>query len=134
MTRRTFAAALAGTAAITNRSVTLEAISGEHLPATLRVSKRGLGDSPYFELRLYRAETLMHARLEDVFSHAGMHPVALGNLRFLLPFESLKQRVAVWDQLNCNPRWIAVRERVRLSGLTIYRARQPGGRIFEMSL
>ena len=107
---------------------------GERLPATLRVSGQRIRGYPYFELRAYRGESTLHPRLKTVFAHAGMRPVVLGNLRFLLPFDSLQQRGRVWDRLNCDPSWITLRGDLRVSEITIYGARQPGGRIFEMSL
>jgi hypothetical protein len=134
MTRRTFAAAIAASAAGVGDRVVLEALYGERLPATLRISRRRLGDHPYFELRIYRGESSLHGSLEDVFKQAQLRPAALAPLRFLLPFDSLQQRARAWDRLNSDPQWVALRKHLRLCETTIYRARQPGGSIFEMSL
>ena len=134
MTRRTFAAGLAVTAAAIGDQVALEAIYGERLPATFRVSRRVAEDHPFFELRGYRGPISAHEQLEGILAHAGLRPVVLADLRFLVPFHSLEQRSRTWSALNCDPAWVAIRESVRLSEMTIYRVRQPGGRIFEMSL
>jgi hypothetical protein len=134
MTRRTFAAGLAATAAAIGDQVALEALYGERLPATLRLSLREAGDYRFFELRVYRGENAVHRQLKEVFTHADLRPVVLADLRFLLPFNSLEERNRTWNHLNCDPAWVRIRERVRLSAMTIYRVRQPGGRIFEISL
>ena len=154
MTRRSFTAAMtAGLAAGRGGDVVLEAIYGAKLPATLRLSRHLASQHRYFELRTYMGS----ADMEGIFARAGLRarrlaaqwraaasfdrsncrpPSLCGGLeapmRFLIPFDSLKQRSQAWDRFNSDSEWALVRGLLRLTGMTIYR--QPGGRIFEMSL
>ncbi|HLH43943.1 MAG TPA: hypothetical protein VKV74_13215 [Bryobacteraceae bacterium] len=129
MTRRSFTAALAaGLAAAADGAVVLEAIHGARLPATLRLGGRLASHHPYFELRTYAG----FAEIERIFARAGLPARRLGRMRFLIPFDSLEQRSQAWDRFNSDPEWALLRRGLRLTAMTIYR--QPGGRIFEMSL
>ena len=156
MTRRSFTAAMtAGLAAGRGDDIVLEAIYGAKLPATLRLSRRVASQHRYFELRTYAGSTAM----EGIFARAGLRahrlaaqwraaaatsfdrsnrrpPSLCGGLeapmRFLIPFDSLEQRSQAWHRFNSDSEWALVRGLMRLTGMTIYR--QPGGRIFEMSL
>src|SRR6516165_4880026 len=115
MTRRTFSAGLAATAVAASNTLVLEAIHGERLPATLKISRRKVGEHPYFELRTYRGDAALHSQLERVLSQATLRPLSLATLSFLVPFDSLQQRARTWDQLNFDPGWIALRDRLRLT-------------------
>jgi hypothetical protein len=129
LTRRSFAAAAAGAALTAGGDVVLEAVSGARLPATLAVARHVAADHRFFELRAYSGRVEMPERL---LVRAGMRPHKLGAMRFLIPFDSLEQRIRAWDCFNADPEWAQIRGGARLSETTIYR--QPGGRIFEMSL
>ena len=129
MTRRSFTAAMtAGLAAGRGGDIVLEAIYGAKLPATLRLSRRVASQHRYFELRTYAGS----ADIEGIFARARLRAHRLGRMRFLIPFDSLEQRSQAWDRFNSDSEWALVRGGLRLTGMTIYR--QPGGRIFEMSL
>jgi hypothetical protein len=129
MTRRGFTAAIAGAAFSAGAEVPLQAVYGEQLPSTLRISRRIATGHRYFELRAYTGEA---DALAAVFARAGFTAHRLGGMRFLIPFDSLEQRSRAWDRFNSGAQWRAFAANVRLTGLTIYR--QPGGRIFERSL
>ena len=134
MTRRAFAAALTGAAAAAEGShIVLEAVYGARLPTRLRVSRALASNARYFELRAYAGSV----DLQGIFARAGLRPHALGPMRFLIPFDSLEERSQAWDRFNSDSEWALVRGRLRLTGMTIFvksSGRQPGGRIFEMSL
>jgi hypothetical protein len=106
----------------------LEAVSGARLPRSLRLPRALASSACYFELRAYAGS----GDVQGIFDGAGLRPHALGPLRFLIPFDSLEQRSRFWDRFNSDPEWARVRAQLRLVETTIYR--QPGGRIFEMSL
>jgi len=129
VTRRAFAAALTGAAAAVEGShIILEAVYGARLPTRLRVSRALASNARYFELRAYAGSV----DLQGIFARAGLRTHALGPMRFLIPFDSLEQRSQAWDRFNSDPEWARVRAQLRLVETTIFR--QPGGRIFEMSL
>ena len=134
MTRRSFTAAMtAGLAAGRGDDIVLEAIYGAKLPATLRLSRRVSSQHRYFELRTYAGS----ANMEGIFARAGLRAHRVGRMRFLIPFDSLEQRSQAWDRFNSDSEWALVRGGLRLTGMTIFvksSGRQPGGRIFEMSL
>ena len=134
MTRRSFTAAMtAGLAAGRGGDIVLEAIYGAKLPATLRLTHRMASQHRYFELRTYAGS----ADMEGIFARAGLCAHRLGPMQFLIPFDSLEQRSQAWDRFNSDSEWALVRGGLRLTGMTIFvksSGRQPGGRIFEMSL
>jgi len=108
--------------------IVLEAVYGARLPTRLRVPTALASNARYFELRAYAGSV----DLQGIFVRAGLRPHALGPMRFLIPFDSLEQRNQAWDRFNSDPEWARLRNQLRLVETTIYR--QPGGRIFEMSL
>jgi hypothetical protein len=113
--------------------IVLEAVYGARLPARLRVPTALASSARYFELRAYAGS----ADLQGIFARAGLRPHALGPMRFLIPFDSLEQRSHAWDRFNSDLEWARVRAQLRLVETTIFThssGRQPGGRIFEMSL
>jgi hypothetical protein len=109
-------------------SVVLEAFSGARLPRSLRVPGALASSARYFELRAYTGS----ADVQGILARFGLRPHTLSPMRFLIPFDSLEQRSRSWDRFNSDPEWARVRAQLRLVETTIYR--QPGGRIFEMSL
>jgi hypothetical protein len=153
-----FAAALAGGAAVSGNQVVLEAVYGERLPATLRLPRRVIGDHSYLERRTYQGRDVAHALVRAVSKLPGFEPVSGISTRaatsgatvtLLIPFRSLEQRARAWDRLNFDPEWASIRNRARLSEVTIYRRAalfpdrlfldrlfpdQPGGKIFDISL
>ena len=147
MTRRNFACALAAAAVApslpASQELVLEAVYGARLPAGLRITfqalPRGAGipEPSYYELRVYQGAVGMHRHFVNVAARSGIQPVILGRLRFLIPFDSLDQRSRAWTCLHADPEWMALRNQVRLTELTIYRQPRgphPGGRILERSL
>ena len=129
MTRREFSASIAGltvspglVAGGTATVVTLNAIAGARLPATLALAtpfpdevRKGL-----WELRTYRTfseaqSLLLAARLRTLFPDAGIHPVAPdthgASLTYLIPFEDLAARDRAWTALTTNPAWTGMRFR-----------------------
>jgi hypothetical protein len=119
---------ICATAGAQGDDVALEAVYGARLPARLRIPRTLASKACYFELRAYAGS----ADVERIFLRAGLRPHVLGRMRFLIPFESLEQRTQAWDRFNSDPEWALVCGGLRLTETTIYR--QPGGRIFEMSL
>lgn len=118
----------AGLAAGRGGNIVLEAVYGARLPATLRLNCHLASQHRYFELRTYAGS----ADIEGIFARARLRAHRLAPMRFLIPFDSLEQRSQAWDRLNSDPEWARVRAQLRLVETTIFR--QPGGRIFEMSL
>ena len=120
MTRRGFSVSLAGLAGFASggrsRIVTLNAIAGVRLPATLVIATtspeeigRGL-----WELRTYRTSSeagsrLLAARLRALLPNAGIHPTlksaGRASLTYLIPFEDLTARDRAWTTLTSNPAW-----------------------------
>lgn len=153
-----FAAALACGAAASGNQVVLEAVYGERLPATLRVSKRMMGERLYLERRTYQGSDVAPALVRAVSRLPGFGPVSGvstrvatngGTVTFLIPFRSLEHRALAWDRLNFDPEWASIRNHARLNEVAIYRRAslfpdrlflgqpfpdQPGGKIFDISL
>ncbi|HSP67388.1 MAG TPA: hypothetical protein VLN48_06655 [Bryobacteraceae bacterium] len=120
MTRREFSLSLAGLAGVVSggrsKIVTLNAIAGVRLPATLAIATtspeeigRGL-----WELRTYRTSSeagsrLLAARLRALLPGAGIHPAlesaGSASLTYLIPFEDLTARDRAWTTLTSDPAW-----------------------------
>lgn len=124
MTRREFSASLASLVASPglvsgdfSRVVTLHAIAGVRLPATLTIATT-LPDAAregLWELRTYRTfseagSRLLAARLHALFPGAGIHPTLQSggpaSLTYLILFEDLTARDRAWTALTTNPAWI----------------------------
>ena len=131
MTRRDFSLALIGSVAIPqfpSRVVTLRAIAGAHLPATLTIatnSPEKVGDAVW-ELRTYRAAwPSLENRFAAVFPRSGIHPCLQttegADLIYLIPFEDLTARERAWTTLTADPEWIPLRHAFRSYGFGLYR-------------
>lgn len=138
MTRRTFAALLAIGPGFSRGDVVLEAVYGAKLPHTLRLNRKlaGAGNPALVEIRVYEGKGSIRHELAQAFMRAEVQPVKVDDLTFLFRFPSLEKRAKAWDRVNADPEWAAIRNRVRLKEMTIYRraSTQPGGRIFDISL
>jgi hypothetical protein len=129
MTRRDFSVSLAGLAVSpgivygdSSTFVTLKAIAGARLPATLAIATT----SPHrmreglWELRAYRTfsqagSRLLAERLNALFPGAGINPALQrgdrASLTYLIPFEDLAARDRAWTALTTNPAWTGMRFR-----------------------
>jgi hypothetical protein len=131
MTRREFSASLAGMVALPGFGVTLHAIAGARLPATLKIGiplpddkREGL-----WELRTYRAgassPSALAAEFAGIFSRAGIHPLSATtdgpNLTYLIPFENLRARDRAWTAVNADPQWAGARPRFQSYQFGLYR-------------
>jgi hypothetical protein len=135
MTRRAFSVALGGSAAFPGFAsgdalpvVTLQAIAGARLPATLTITitspekiQRSL-----WELRTYRTTApWLAAHLADVFPSAGIRPflkeTSGADLTYLIPFENLTARDRAWTLLNTDPKWTKVRPQFQSYNFGLYR-------------
>jgi hypothetical protein len=144
MTRRAFAAVLAGLSAAQRsygRSrIVLEAVVAARRPDYLVIEKTsGIqiaeDDTRWFEVRVYQSPS---PKLDGILAKTGIHPMLRlsrgDEVTFLIPFDSLAARETAWARFNAHPEWMSTRDASgRVSQIAIYR-RYPGGRIFEMSL
>jgi hypothetical protein len=136
MTRREFAIALAGSAALPalvssdpSPVVILTAIAGVRLPETLAIAtnsprtlRRGV-----WELRTYQgAAPALASDFAEVFPRAGIRPVLRkidgGNLTYLIPFVNLTARDRAWTAVNADPQWIGARTRFQSYHFGLYRS------------
>lgn len=132
MTRREFSLSLAGSVVlpgIVSSTVTLHAIAGACLPATLTVTthspetmRRSL-----WELRSYQgAAPTLAGHFDTVFSRAGIRPllrrVTGPDFLYLIPFENLAARDRAWTLLNTDPEWVRARPRFHSYHFGLYRA------------
>jgi len=132
MTRREFSISLAGLAVSPGFVVTLQAIAGARLPATLTIGiplpndkREGL-----WELRTYRTSESHPAALAEefagIFPRAGIHPVSAttegSSLTYLIPFENLTVRDRAWTAVNADPKWAGATPRFRSYQFGLYRA------------
>lgn len=136
MTRREVSLALAGSVlglpgsfaeGEPQRAVTLQAIAGVRLPATLTITtsspekvRRGL-----WELRTYRVVAPRFAtNVAAVFPRAGIHPVLSGtanaDLTYLIPFETLTARERAWTLLNADPGWSSLQPQFKSYHFGLY--------------
>ena len=108
--------------------VTLQAIAGARLPATLTVAahfperlRRGL-----WELRTYRQTAPALVSLAGrIFPRAGIYPFLQAadgaDLTYLIPFEDLTARDRAWTLLNADPEWIRLRRQFLSYRFGLYR-------------
>jgi hypothetical protein len=132
MTRREFSFSLAGLAVSPGFVVTLHAIAGARLPATLKLAIPLPGDKldGLWELRTYRTSESHPAALADefagIFLRAGIHPVSATttgpNLTYLIPFENLTARDRAWTAVNADPKWAGATTRFQSYQFGLYRA------------
>lgn len=131
MTRREFSVSLAGLVALPGAGVTLHAIAGVRLPATLTVGIPLPDDKreALWEVRTYRTSEARTAALAEafagIFPRAGIHPLASTlegpNLKFLIPFENLSARERAWTLVNADPKWAGTRPRFQSYQFGLYR-------------
>ena len=115
MTRREFSLSFAGLVALPGSVVTLRAIAGARLPATLTIGIPLPHDrlEALWELRTYRSSesraAVLAEEFADIFSRAGIHPLSAtrdgANLNYLIPFENLTARDRAWTSVNADPKW-----------------------------
>ena len=141
MTRRQFAMVFAAVAP--GPGVVLEAIAGPRIPHRLRIRGIASNDLRIFELRVCQSPVpLLPIFTRNGIQKAGRWPAPPGEVRqatglpwpYLFTFESLTARERAWAALNEDREWLGVREHVAVTHIAIYKVRQPGGRILEMSL
>jgi len=131
MTRREFSASLAGLVASPGFVVTLHAIAGARLPATLTLGIRLPENEPdgLWELRTYRTSKFHTAALAQefarIFTRAGIHPQLATsdgpNLTYLIPFENLTARERAWTSVNADPKWAGARPQFQSYQFGLYR-------------
>jgi hypothetical protein len=132
MTRREFSASLAGLAVLPGFVVTLHAIAGARLPATLTIGIPLPDDKreALWELRTYRTGETNAAALagefSGIFSRVGIHPLSVTtdgpNLTYLIPFEDLTARDRAWTAVNTDPKWAGATPRFQSYQFGLYRA------------
>ena len=131
MTRREFSASLAGLVALPGFGVTLHAIAGARLPATVTIGIP-LPDNlreALWELRTYRTSESHPAAIAEefagIFPRAGIHPLSATtdgpNLTYLIPFESLTARDRAWTAVSADPKWAVARPRFQSYQFGLYR-------------
>ena len=131
MTRREFSVSLAGLAALPSFGVTLHAIAGARLPATLKIGIPLPDDlrGGLWELRTYRTSESHPAALSEefagIFPRAGIRPLSATtdgpNLIYLIPFENLSARDRAWTSVNADPKWAGARPRFQSYQFGLYR-------------
>jgi len=132
MTRREFSISLAGLTVLPGFVVTLHAIAGARLPATLRIGIPLPGDQreALWELRTYRTRdshpVAFAEELAGIFPRAGIHPLSTTtdgpNLTYLIPFENLTARDRAWTAVNADPKWAGATLRFQSYQFGLYRA------------
>jgi len=132
MTRREFSFSLAGLAVSPGFVVTLHAIAGARLPATLTIGIPLPGDQreALWELRTYRTAEFNVAALADefagIFPRAGIYPLSTTtdgpSLTYLIPFENLTARDRAWTAVNADPKWVGGTPRFQSYQFGLYRA------------
>jgi hypothetical protein len=132
MTRREFSASLAGLVALPGFVVTLHAIAGARLPATLSITIALPDDKldGLWELRTYRSSESRPAALAQefasIFARAGIRPLSVTaegpNLTYLIPFENLTARDRAWTAVTADPKWAAASPRFQSYQFGLYRA------------
>jgi len=107
VSRREFAYALAGTAAVATA-------------APLAIHER----------RVYAPGSTLPP--SEILSRHGIRPSSVKGTEYLIPFASLEARTRAWDRFNTDEDWCAIRDAgsVAVEEIQVY----PGGKIFEMSL
>jgi NIPSNAP len=131
MTRREFSVSLAGLVALPSFGVTLHAIAGARLPATLTIGIPLPDDKleALWELRTYRISESRPAALAEefasIFPRAGIHPLLVTangpNLTYLIPFGDLTARDRAWTSVNADPKWADARPRFQSYQFGLYR-------------
>jgi hypothetical protein len=131
MTRREFSASLAGLAALPGSIVTLHAIAGARLPATLTLGIVLPDDQreALWELRTYRTSkshpTALAEEFAGIFPKAGIRPLLTTsdgpNLTYLIPFENLTARDRAWTAVNADPKWSGARPQFQSYQFGLYR-------------
>ena len=132
MTRREFSFSLAGLAVSPGSVVTLRAIAGARLPATLTIGIPLPGDKRdgLWELRTYRTSeshpVALAEKLAGIFPRAGIHPVSAttegSSVTYLIPFENLTARDRAWTAVNADPKWARAAPRFQSYQFGLYRA------------
>jgi len=131
MTRREFSISLAGLAALPSLGVTLHAIVGARLPATLTIGIPLPDDKleALWELRRYRTRESHSGALAEEFTgilgRAAIHPLSTTIdgpcFTYLIPFENLTDRDRAWTSVNADPRWAGARARFQSYQFGLYR-------------
>ena len=132
MTRRDFSISLAGLVALPGFGVTLHAIAGALLPATLTMGIPLPDDKreALWELRTYRTSEAQAAALAEaftgIFPRAGIYPLASTldgpNLNYLIPFVNLTARDRAWTSVNADPKWAGTGTRFQSYQFGLYRS------------
>lgn len=103
--------------------------SFSHMPVTELPDPASRPESRIFELRVYESHSLLAGKRKiemfneggeiDLFRKKGLRPVLFGetivgtrmpNLAYLLTFEDMQERDAVWQRFLSDPDWIKLRD------------------------
>jgi hypothetical protein len=112
--------------------VTLHAIAGARLPATLVISAKSRDDlrKGIWELRTYRSSEALAIDLAQdfasIFARSGIRPLTSAtegrDITYLIRFENLAARERAWTAVNADPQWAAAARRFRNYRFGVYRA------------